>query len=237
MQGDRCKIPDGLHPKEVDSAPTGTKANSTSLELGDNVHLAGLFTKLAQDAERAAPYVEGFLGMHVGRGIEEYLSWITEKLRTSGLAQLIPGGIDAFPDIYAQMPWWQRSIEVTRRPRSFVQLLEHLYEYLEWYVDPARPVPRPRYWYYLILLACLSPLLILLGYMIVTLYTGAGLIPWVRLAAATCTFVCSGLALVLFLGRARLSFAERQCFPYVNKVALYKYLSSTYAAQPDRDPL
>jgi hypothetical protein len=72
----------------------------------------------------------------------EYRDWVREKLAGSNIAQRLPDGLSALPDIYEHLrePW--RSIEILRRPRSYRQLVGHVVRYLDWYLDPTQP-PKP----------------------------------------------------------------------------------------------
>lgn len=206
---------------------------SAAVCLPENPQLAGLLEKLRRDAERANASVAAFRLMHTKHGVVEYESFLKERLPGSGLAQLIPDGLEALPDIYARMPWWQRSIEQLRRPRNYGQLLEHLYDYLEWYLDPKRPVPRPRIWYHAALGALIVPLLGLLICALIQLVGGTGPPQWFMYSCVGGSLLAAILNFAITSGITRLSFAERQCRPYLNKLWLWKYLSSAYAPRDD----
>ena len=72
-----------------------------------------------------------------------YRDWVREGLRASDLAQRLPAGLDALPDIYSAMsdPW--RSIDRLWAPKTYPQLLKHLVRHLDWYIDPTQKVKPP----------------------------------------------------------------------------------------------
>jgi hypothetical protein len=75
-----------------------------------------------------------------GSTAHAYQSWVRDRLHHSGLAQLIPGGLDLLPDIYAALPEPYRRFEWELRPRNYRQLARHLLTYLDWYIDPRQPL-------------------------------------------------------------------------------------------------
>jgi len=74
-----------------------------------------------------------------GRSGLNYQQRIRYALRHSGLAQLLPAGTDLLPDYYGSLaPQWAPLARWVR-PRNYRQLLFHLAENLDWYLEPARP--------------------------------------------------------------------------------------------------
>jgi hypothetical protein len=73
----------------------------------------------------------------------EYRAWVRQQLRHSELAQLIPGGRSALPNIYEPMSERWRAIEQLLEPRSYPQLIGHVAKYLDWYLEPTPDVPPP----------------------------------------------------------------------------------------------
>ena len=71
---------------------------------------------------------------------QKYREWVRERLSRSDLAQRIPGGREALPDILDAMPESRRSIERLGEPRNYRQLVRHLVKHLDWYLDPSQPV-------------------------------------------------------------------------------------------------
>ena len=68
----------------------------------------------------------------------DYRMWLRQKLAASRLAQLIPGGLDLLPDFYAALPAWQQPLAMFSRPRDYHDLVKHLINHLDWYVEPQR---------------------------------------------------------------------------------------------------
>lgn len=58
------------------------------------------------------------------------------RLPASGIAQRLPDGIAAFPDITQKMQWPASALARVVRPRSYRALTRHLLADLDWYLDP-----------------------------------------------------------------------------------------------------
>ena len=102
-----------------------------------------------------------------------YREWVRVRLRQSGIAQLLPGGRSALPDIHEQLPQVWRTIERLLEPRSYPQLVSHLVKYLDWYLEPTHDVPPPAFplptWILLVfagLAGFFGPMTIGLGYLV-----------------------------------------------------------------------
>jgi hypothetical protein len=63
---------------------------------------------------------------------------IRTALQTSGLAQLIPCGLDGLPDITEAVPEMLRPFVRLQMPQRYSDLPRHVARNLDWYLDPAR---------------------------------------------------------------------------------------------------
>ncbi len=65
------------------------------------------------------------------------------KLRESGLAAVLPAGLDMLPDIFDSSPW-MRWCAPFLRPRSNSELVLHICTFLDWYLDTDKPISAGR---------------------------------------------------------------------------------------------
>ncbi|MCC7478794.1 hypothetical protein IT575_10095 [bacterium] len=65
------------------------------------------------------------------------------RLRQSGLAAVLPAGLDMLPDIFESSPW-MRWCAPFLRPRSNSELALHVCTFLDWYLDPDKPISAGR---------------------------------------------------------------------------------------------
>jgi hypothetical protein len=71
-----------------------------------------------------------------GLDYQESVRW---RLKHSGLAQMLPAGLDLLPDYYGSLaPLWAPLARITK-PRTYRQLTYHFCENMEWYLEPTRP--------------------------------------------------------------------------------------------------
>jgi hypothetical protein len=150
--------------------------------------------------------------------LDRYQHWVEEQLPSSGLAQMIPDGLEAMPDIRPRVSAFHRLFY--RNPETYQELLNHLYLFLEFYLDRGRRIPEPSW---------------VLGLV-------AGLIAAVAFSALGFQYI--GSAAVVFgaiVLVAALAFSLLEYLPYstrgmhrtVNIASLEWYLRNTYG---DPDP-
>jgi hypothetical protein len=161
----------------------------------------------------------------LGWQVEEYREWLNARLPGSGLALLLPGGIEALPDIYAQMPGLLRQLEQLRRPSNSKQLLKHLYRYLSWYVEPSARVRWPED---LVTTAFIIVTLAFISIYVATAWSIFGMRTGLMMFSLS-SLVITALNLIRQARRIRLPADRSTVERTVNQVALYKYLRTAYA--------
>lgn len=60
---------------------------------------------------------------------------LRRKLAASRLAELLPGGLTALPDIYRAYPGWYCHVARLFAPKNYRQLALHVIRELDWYLD------------------------------------------------------------------------------------------------------
>lgn len=159
-----------------------------------------------------------------GKGYDEdfhktYQHWLEQHIEDSGLAQLIPGGADALPDLRDRMsPVFKLFYRIPKTPEA---LLEHLYNYLEIYLNPIRRIGAPSW-----LTATVA------GIVLGAIFTGA-LLPVIGTSAIAIGLIALfGVLVMCFLDslpHGRLGIRRT-----VNIITLEWYLRNTYG-DPDPD--
>lgn len=76
----------------------------------------------------------------VAEQLSRYRDWLRSSLAASGLAQRLAAGLEAFPDITAELRWPARQLAQLARPRNYRDLTRHLLKHLDWYLDPRQPL-------------------------------------------------------------------------------------------------
>jgi hypothetical protein len=61
------------------------------------------------------------------------------RLKRSGIAEYLPGGLSMLPDVTRSMPWLVRQLAFLNQPRSTKAMARHLLYYLDWYLNPEAP--------------------------------------------------------------------------------------------------
>ena len=96
---------------------------------------AGLpqFTGQATPFQAAAD--ELYLDLNLTPEIFKARLGLRARLNASGLAQLLPGGLENLPDIYAALPEPLAHLARHFAPRTSGRLVHHVAAHLDWYLD------------------------------------------------------------------------------------------------------
>lgn len=154
---------------------------------------------------------------------------LRERLRSSGLAEALPAGLDLLPDIFENSPA-MRWCGALARPRNLSEAVLHVCTFLNWYLDPAEPISFSR----AVSAAILSPrailitivLSVLLVGMLVLLRTRVGALSFLFFAPQFWLWGAQSLLRRIGLGRDYKMRNEE----------LFLYLFETYRLVPDEEP-
>ncbi len=152
----------------------------------------------------------------------KYAKRISERLKISTISEAIPGGLDCLPDFYSEIPEFYKAWMKLRRPRNYEQFLDHLVQYLEFYVEPER---KPTITHFAVTtLGIVTVMLILVIGIIVSLMPQHMLPPFF-------SWFTSGVGSILILVVFFVPFDDRSVGykQEVNATLLYQYLRDAYS--------
>lgn len=158
----------------------------------------------------------------------EYSTELRKRLDRSGLAQMIAAGPDSLPDIYAAMNPWLRSLTVLNKPHNHTQLVLHVLDFLDWYLDQSQPVPIPVRWLPGLLNATFAiPLLPIAVLLIVASYMNTAVAGWEVLIF----FLV--VPIWILLAHWQLRGGQRSLHYILQVKALRRYLRDSYIEAPE----
>jgi hypothetical protein len=188
------------------------------------------------DPERPAQYEGSAAGMAMIESPSGYRAELRQRLADSGLAELLPGGVDLLPDIF-EARGLLKSLSTWLKPRSYRQLAQHLTRFLDWYIHPGKQVPAatvalevlqtPWFGWGMVFMVVLMQFVF--GTLLTAYSSGGG--------AASCIGVFMVLYSALFYGTiAVLVFSQRlgkAQHHMIHREELFLYLRRAYADPPD----
>lgn len=147
---------------------------------------AGLHRRTAHSTPFSTRGDEDYNEIYVGPNISLQRALIRKRLKVSGLAELLPAGLECLPDIAEAAPAWLRRVLHHLEPRNYPALLGFVLRNLDWYLNPAQRPPSLlrvfelrgllllpvvlAYWLLqpaLLYASAYNPLLLLLGWLII----------------------------------------------------------------------
>jgi hypothetical protein len=117
---------------EVVTNPAALRILEAAYKLARLPMRTGIESALNADAS------ETYDTIYVGPTMHQQRTLIRHQLKNSGLNLLLPGGLEALPDIFEAAPPWMRPILRWRSPITFEDLIRFVAANLRWYLEPSK---------------------------------------------------------------------------------------------------